>query len=394
MRNDFIKNLLDLKGVIVKKVRYKKNFVKIHIELPVREQTCPYCKAKTTKIKDYRTQVIKDIPIRFKTTLLSYRKRRYQCKECGKTFYEKAHFLPKRARKTTRVTEFIVDRLKTKQSMKDIAQDADVSVNTVSRVLPSLAVSAKHLPEVLCIDEFKGNTGYYKYQVSLMDGKTRKPIDIIECRYKTHLLDYFNNFSLQERKRVKYVVTDLWKTYKDLANTYFPNAKVVADKFHFVRYSTEALDIIRKQVQNKLPRAERKYFKHSRKLLLSRYDKLKDEKQKEELNYILINYSENLRIAYREKEEMLKIIQMTDKVKAIENLNNWVKRNLECGIPALQNCAKTYFNWITEIRNALKVPYSNGPMEGFNNKIKTLKRVAFGFRNFTHFKARILLMAD
>ena len=394
MRNDFIKNLLDLKGVIVKKVRYKKNFVKIHIELPVREQTCPYCKAKTTKIKDYRTQVIKDIPIRFKTTLLSYRKRRYQCKECGKTFYEKAHFLPKRARKTTRVTEFIVDRLKTKQSMKDIAQDADVSVNTVSRVLPALAVSAKHLPEVLCIDEFKGNTGYYKYQVSLMDGKTRKPIDIIECRYKTHLLDYFNNFSLQERKRVKYVVTDLWKTYKDLANTYFPNAKVVADKFHFVRYSTEALDIIRKQVQNKLPRAERKYFKHSRKLLLSRYDKLKDEKQKEELNYILINYSEDLRIAYREKEEMLKIIQMTDKVKAVENLNNWVKRNLECGIPALQNCAKTYFNWITEIRNALKVPYSNGPMEGFNNKIKTLKRVAFGFRNFTHFKARILLMAD
>ena len=376
MRNDFIRNLLDLKGVIVKKVRYKKNFVKIHIELPVREQTCPHCKAKTTKIKDYRIQIIKDVPIRFKTTLLSYRKRRYQCKECGKTFYEKAHFLPKRARKTTRVTEFIVDRLKTKQSMKDIAKDADVSVNTVSRLLPPLAVSAKHLPE------------------SLMDGKTRKPIDIIECRYKTHLLDYFNKFSLQERKKVKYVVTDLWKTYKDLANTYFPNAKVVADKFHFVRYSTEAVDSVRKQGQDKLPRAESEYFKHSRKLLLSRYDKLKDDKQKEELNYILINYSEDLRIAYREKEEMLKIIQMKDKTKAIEALNNWIKRNLESDIPALKSCAKTYFNWITEIRNALKVPYSNGPMEGFNNKIKTLKRVAFGFRNFTHFKARILLMAN
>ena len=324
MRNDFIKNLLDLKGVIIKKVRYKKNFVKIHIELPVREQTCPHCKAKTTKIKDYRTQLIKDIPIRFKTTLLSYKKRRYQCKECGKTFYEKAHFLPKRARKTKRVTEFIVDRLKTKQSMKDIAKDADVSVNTVLRLLPSLAVSVTHLPEVLCIDEFKGNTGYYKYQVSLMDGKTRKPIDIIECRYKTHLLDYFNKFSLQERKKVKYVITDLWKTYKDLAHTYFPNAKVVADKFHFVRYSTEAVDSVRKQVQDKLSRTERKYFKHSRKLLLSRYDNLKDDKQKEELNYILINYSEDLRIAYREKEEMLKIIQMTDKEKAIEYLNAWI----------------------------------------------------------------------
>ena len=394
MQHNFIRNLLDLKGVIVKKVRYKKNFVKIHIELPVREQTCPHCKAPTTKIKDYRTQIIKDIPIRFNTTLLSYRKRRYQCKECGKTFYEKAHFLPKRARKTTRVTEFIVDRLKTKQSMKDIARDADVSVNTVSRLLPPLAVSAKHLPEVLCIDEFKGNTGYFKYQVSLMDGKTRKPIDIIECRYKSHLFDYFNKFSLEERKKVKYVVTDLWKTYKDLSNTYFPNAKVVADKFHFVRYATEAVDSVRKKVQDKLPRSERKYFKHSRKLLLSKYDKLKDEKQKEELNYILINYSEDLRIAYREKEEMLKIIQMSEKEKAIECLNTWIKRNLESDIPALKNCAKTYFNWVTEIKNALKVPYSNGPMEGYNNKIKTLKRIAFGFRNFKHFKARILLMAN
>ena len=73
------------------------------------------------------------ISIGFLTTLLSHRKRRYQCKECGKTFYEKAYFLPKRARKTTRVTEFIVDRLKMKQSMKDIAKDADVSISTVSR---------------------------------------------------------------------------------------------------------------------------------------------------------------------------------------------------------------------------------------------------------------------
>ena len=85
---------------------------------------------------------------------------------------------------------------------------------------------------------------------------------------------------------------------------------------------------------------------------------------------------------------------MSDKTKAIECLNTWIKRNLESDIPALRNCAKTYFNWVIEIRNALKVPYSNGPMEGYNNKIKTLKRIASGFRNFKHFKSRILLMAN
>ena len=394
MQNNFIRNLLDLKGIIVKKVRYKKNFVKIHIEMPVREQICPCCKAKTTKIKDYRTQVIKDIPIRFKTTYLSYRKRRYQCKNCGKTFYEQVSFLAKRGRKTTRVTEFIIERLTTKQSMKDIAKDANVSSTTVARLLEPLAVSTKHLPKVLCIDEFKGNTGYYKYQVSLLDAERNKPIDIVECRYKTHLLDYFKKFPLEERKKVKYIVIDLWKSYKDLAQRFFPNAKIVADRFHYARYATEMVDTIRKEVQNKLSKKEKKYFKHSRKLLLSRYENLKDEKQKEELNYILINYSEKLRIAYLEKERLLDIIHMSDKEKAVKLLNEWVVRCAMSDIPELKNCAKTYTNWIEEIRNSLAVPYSNGPMEGYNNKIKTLKRVAFGFKNFTNFKARILLMSN
>ena len=94
MQNDFIRNLLDLKGVIVKKVRYKKYFVKIHIEMPVKEQTCPCCKFKTTN--DYRYQLIKDLPILFKATYLYYRKRRYICKNCGRTFYEYTNFLAKR----------------------------------------------------------------------------------------------------------------------------------------------------------------------------------------------------------------------------------------------------------------------------------------------------------
>ena len=394
MQNNFIRNLLDLKGINVKKVRYKKNFVKIHIEMPAKEQTCPHCKAKTTKIKDYRTQIIKDIPIRFKTTYLSYRKRRYQCKNCCKTFYEKVSFLAKRGRKTTRVTEFIIERLTGKQSMKDIAKDANVSSTTVARLLPPLAVSPKHLPKVLCIDEFKGNTGYYKYQVSILNAETNKPIDIVECRYKTHLLDYFKQFPLEERKKVKYIVIDLWKSYKDLAERYFPNAKIVADRFHYARYANEMVDTIRKEVQNKLGKKETKYFKHSRKLLLSRYENLKDKKQKEELNYILINYSEKLRIAYLEKERLLDIIHMKDAEKAVKLLNEWVVRCAMSDIPELKKCAKTYTNWIEEIRNSLKVPYSNGPMEGYNNKIKTLKRVAFGFRNFTNFKARILLMSN
>lgn len=391
MHNNFITNLLDLKDVKVTKLRNRKNRIRIHIELPVREHTCPCCHAKTSKIHDYRFQLIKDIPIYYKDTFIYYRKRRYVCKQRKKRFYEKNSFLPKRARKTNRLSAFIIEQLKEKQSMKDVARLSNVSSTTISKLLPCLATSTSYLPEVLCIDEFRGNAGNYKYQVSLIDGKLGKPIDIIECRHKHYLFSYFNKFSKEERKKVKYVVMDLWLPYKDLAKTYFPNAQIVADRFHYVRYIVQAVDTIRKKVQNNLTQEERRYFKHSRKLLLSRYINLTKE-QRKELEYILINYSEELRRVYNEKEELLNIIHSGEKYEAINKLNKWVKNNLESNYEVLAECAKTYTNWIKEIRNSLLVPYSNGVMEGYNNKIKVLKRIAFGFRNFQNFKARILLL--
>lgn len=392
MQNNFITNLIDLKGIKVTKFRNREHRVRIHIELPVREHTCPFCHSKTTKIHDYRYQLIKDIPFYYnKDCYLYYRKRRYSCTNCDKHFYEKNTFLPKFARKTNRLTAFIIEQLKEKQSIKDVAKISNVSSTTVSKLLPYLSTSASYLPEILCIDEFRGNAGNYKYQLSLIDWKTRKPIDILESRYKHNLCTYFDKFSHSERSNVKYVIMDLWEPYKDIVKTYFPNAKIVADRFHYSRYIVQAVDKIRKKVQSKLTPEERRYFKHSRKLLLSRYINLNKE-QREELNYMLINYSEELRRVYNEKEELLNILHSEEKYKAIDDLNRWVKFNSDSIYDVLKECAKTYTNWIEEIRNSLLVPYSNGVMEGYNNKIKVLKRISFGFRNFNNFKARIMLM--
>lgn len=90
---------------------------------------------------------------------------------------------------------------------------------------------------------------------------------------------------------------------------------------------------------------------------------------------------------------MLDIIHSNEESELkIKSFSAWVKRNLESPVSQLQECAKTYQHWYVEIKNSLEVPYSNGPTEGFNNKIKVLKRVSFGIRNFEHLKARILLL--
>lgn len=262
MLNNCIKNLLNLKEVNVKSIKNLKDSVEIYAELPITKQICPCCKNITSKIHDHYTQPIKDIPIHFKPTIVFLKKTRYECKSCGKLFYPQNDFVAK--------------------------------YNST-------------LPRVLCIDEFKGNSGKFKYQVALLDGETHKIVDILECRHKHSLCEYFKKFPKEQLDNVKYLVTDLWEPYKDIGMTYFRKAKIVADHFHWARYVCNALDKIRIEVQSNLPKSERKYFKHSRYLLLSRRCNIKEDKY-DELEYMLINYSENLRIAYREKECLLDII--------------------------------------------------------------------------------------
>lgn len=393
MHSNCIKDLLNLKDVKIKKIKNLENNVEIYIELPVIEHTCPCCGYKTTKVHDYYTQPIKDIPIQFKPTKIIYRKRRYHCISCGKNFYENNDIVAKYKRRTNRLTSYVVNELRNLSSQSDIAKKTNISPSIISKMLPYLSVTNSKLPRVLCIDEFKGNTGNYKYQVALIDGETHDVVDILECRHKHSLCEYFKKFPKEQLDNVKYFVTDLWETYKDIAFTYFRKAKIIADHFHFARYACDVVNKIRIEVQNNLPKKERIYFKHSRKLLLTRVCKLKTDEQKDELSYILINYSENLRTAYREKEELLDILHSTeDSSLKIDKFSNWVKRNLESNIPQLKECAKTYQNWYVEIKNSLEVPYSNGATEGFNNKIKVLKRVSFGMRSFNNFKARIMLL--
>ena len=392
MHSNWIKDLLNLKEVKVRKIKNLENIVEVYIELPILEQVCPCCGNKTSTVHDYYLQTIKDIPIQFKPTNIIYNKRRYHCNSCSKNFYESNKIVTKYKRRTNRLTEFVVNELRNLDSQSNIAKKCNVSPSVISKMLPYLAVTTSKLPRVLCIDEFKGNTGNYKYQVALIDGETHEVVDILECRHKHSLCEYFKKFPQEQLNNVKYFVTDLWETYKDIAFTYFRKAKIIADHFHWTRYACNALDKIRIEVQSKLPKSERKYFKHSRYLLLSRKCKIKEERY-DELENMLINYSENLRIAYREKEELLDILHSEDESDIkINKISKWIKRNLESDIPQLKECAKTYHHWYIEIKNSLEVPYSNGATEGFNNKIKVLKRVSFGMRSFKNFKARIMLL--
>ena len=385
MRINNISSLLNLKGVFVKNIINHDNLIEIFVETKKKKQICPYCGNITSKVHDYRTQRIKDLPIHSTHSIIVLRKRRYVC-SCGKKFYEKLSFLPKYHRMTSRVYASIVKSLKSNYSIKSIAESFNISSTTVIRILKLLNYSCFSLPEVLCIDEFKGHSGGAKYHCILVDPVNRNVLDILKDR-KTHVLSaYFRNF--KDRSRVRYFITDMWRPYVDIAKTYFKNATIVIDKYHYTRYNIWAIEGVRKRIQKSLPHKLRKYFKRSKKLILARKDSLDDESKKE--LEIMLLYSEDLRQAHYIKELFYEFTEAKSSVEARELLIKWIKIARSSGIKEYVSCANTLSNWINEIANSFDVPYTNGCIEGFNNKIKVIKRNAFGFRNFENFRTRIL----
>ena len=389
MHNHCINKLLNIEDVIVKKVIHADSFIKIMLETKPREHACPACGTSTKRIHDYRTQTIKDLPFQLKHCYLILKKRRYIC-SCGKRFYEDYRFLPKYFQRTSRLTAFIADALHDTRSITSVARMCNVSTATVNRILETISFSRPKIPQVLSIDEFKGNADGQKYQCILVDPVKHSVLDILPSRSQTQLVSYFRNIPKRERYHVNFFVCDMWKPYINLAETFFPNATIVIDKYHFIRQTTWAIENVRKRIQKTMPASLRKYYKRSRSLILARYGNLKDEKKKE--CDLMLLYNDDLRLAHYLKEWFYRICQNPKYSEQRKEFWEWISTAEQSQLKEFEKCAATYRHWSKEILNAFKYSHiSNGPTEGFNNKIKVLKRTSYGIRNFNHFRTRILL---
>ncbi|AEM78225.1 ISL3 family transposase [Thermoanaerobacter wiegelii] len=389
MQGNYITKFLKSEEVIWEGVIENDSRIELHIKMKQKPHICPRCGEVTSKIHDYRVQRIKDVPLFGKPTVIVLKKRRYVCSHCGKKFYEHIDFLPRYHRMTNRLSFYILQQLKKQQSMKDISEITGVSITTVMRLLDRVGVEPdyKTLPEVISIDEFKGNSGGRKYHCIIVDPKERKILDILKDRKEENLSEYFKRF--RDRDKVKWVIIDMWKPFSDTVKKYFKRAKIAIDKFHFTRYIYWAIENVRKRIQKELPDNKRKYFKRSRKLLLAKYDNLTPE-QKEELE-VMFWCSDDLRIAYLLKEEFNdKVLKCKNSKEAKIELKRWIQLAKESKIDEFKRCVQVFNRWFEEIANAFDIPYTNSVIEGYNNKIKVLKRIAYGYRNFYRFRKRIL----
>ena len=381
---DYTAEFLNLEDVIITNVENISDQLHISIELPRRKHSCPCCGAVTDRVHDYRMQVIKDIPMA-RDTFLHLRKRRYRC-DCGKRFFEKNTFLPRYYRVTSRLVAEIIFAFKKVVSAKEIGCRFNVSGMTAMRYFQCYNRKLTALPEVISLDEFKGNSGGQKYNSIVADPSGKKVLDILPDRYENNLVKYFSQF--ESKSNVKYFVCDMNPHFRQIAKICFPQATIVADKYHVIRQAYWAMERVRKNEQNKLPKQHRKYFKKSRHLLMKTMEKLTDDEMYQMA--LMFEIAPRLADAYRIKNDFLSVIRSKSAAEGKKALADWLLSVEVMDLPEFHDCTKAYHNWFNEIINSLEVPWTNGFIEGCNNKTKVLKRTCYGMRNFNNFRKRIL----
>lgn len=347
------------------------------------------CKIRMPKVANYNTILLLD-------------KQRFYCKHCHHTFIAKTNVVGFHKQVSNDTELSIKLELMNKISEKDISKHFNVSHNKVNRIMHELSrktVLPGTLPTIMNFDEFKATKNTIgKMAFIITDNKNHKTFDILESRKSNYLKKYFYRFPRNQRLAVKFIIIDLFGPYYNLFKSIFPNATIISDRFHIVAQANNAFKCTRVQIMKK-DKKNYKKLKHYWKLL-QKCELDLDNKEKKYSNYFkreiteydivqyLINTNKILKETYNIYQGIIKAIRNKDSnlfIKIIESKHNNISEYMKTTL-------KTYKKFKIFIINSLKYNYNNGLIEGTNNLIKCIKRIAFGYKSFSHFKTRILLI--
>jgi len=392
----------DVKGVNSLVYHAKLTYIPHHCE----KCGCIYSNRNQFEKHGFKPSLITLPKVSNMNAYLKLRKQRILCHECGSTFTLRTNIVEPNCYISNNTKLAIALEASDIISECDIAKRFNTSHSTVNRIINSYyEIHHPHrhkLPECLCFDEFKSvKSCDGAMSFIYCDAQTGEIIDIVEDRRLKNLITYFQRFSRETRLNVKVIVIDMYKPYISLIKSLFPNAKIVIDRFHIVQLISRALNKTRIRIMNNDHKNYTKFKNYWRLLLKNRNDLdivnyryyrcFRGMLCEEDVVNYLLDLNHELKSTYELYQDILNSIKNND----IERFNSIID-NIQIEYPNISSYMKTSIKTIKEnyeyIINSLKYKYTNGVLEGINNKIKVIKRVAFGYRSFYHFKVRILIV--
>jgi transposase len=364
------------------------------IKLEPDERYRPICHlcgspAATVHSRGHR-RLIRDLNMASTQLWLQVEYRKIWCNYCGGTRVEQLSFAAAGKRVTNRLARYIHELCRF-MTLKEVAEHLDLDPRTVKEI------DKQYLREdfsrcdyaglrVLMIDEIAVRRGHC-YMTVIVDYFTGRVVWMGPGRDKTTLGVFFATMSDQQKQAIEAVAMDMWDPYINRVRFHCPQAKIVFDFFHLVQAFGKVIDSVRRREYRKADASGRKVLKGSRYVLLKNEDNL-TERQRDHLQSVLA-LNETLSTIYVLKDHLKLLYFYSDRTQVRRSLERWCQMAETIPYPEVQAFVKRLRRHAYGIMNHADYPIGTSLLEGMNNKIKVIKRKAYGFHDIEYFVLKV-----
>ena len=358
---------------------------------------CPHCRCRKVKRRGCYDRKLRLPSFGRKRVYLFVKVPRIECLVCGTVRLIKLAIAESR-RFYTKSFERLVVECGRMMTIQNVARFLSIGWDTVKDIVKRNLLKRFTNPRFghlkrLAIDEISVAKGH-KYLTVVLDLDSGAVVFVGDGKGVEGLRPFWKKLR-QARAKLKAVATDMSPAYIASVLENCPEAALVFDHFHVVKLMNEQLSDLRRRLYHEQADVlQRRVLKGSRWLLLKRPENLKEKNNERQRLQEALELNAPLATAYYMKEDLRQIWNQPDKQTAARVLDGWIKQAQASAIQPLMKMGKTLAKYRFGILNWYDHPISSGPLEGTNNKIKTLKRQAYGFRDLEFFKLRIMAIHD
>ena len=369
-----------------------------YLEVVYKKDTlCPRCSSSNKRIKASFWRDIKSIPLQGRPVTLRVRCHKYHCKRCGRYFNTRMNGIRKWSRSTEPLKSNVFYTCSRGYSNADAASESGISVASVERfyhqmVLQKISHQKNRVcPRYIGIDEhrFSRKIGFVTTFCNL---DKHSVFDISPGRSEADLLPFLR--TLKGRKRVRVVCMDMYAPYRRIVRRWFPNAKIVTDRFHVIR-------LINHHFAKTCKLIDEENLAWGRggliRIMCTRSQNLTSQKREKLERYFTQQPAiKNLWLFCQELAELCrnKGKNHTDCKKLIRDLLQKIEMLQTSPFKSMQTLGRTLEKWLNPVVRMFRFYRSNGILEGFHRKMKLIQRRAYGFRNFENYRLRVRVLCS
>ncbi len=393
MSTSLLYHAFGVRGYRYVKTDYSQGRVTFTIEQPRESYRCPVCGSDDVRGRGRTLRRFRTVSIGGKPVYLAFAVPRVACRACGALRQLSIGFADPRVSYTKAFQRYALE-LSRYMTIQDVARHLGISWDVIKEMqkedlqrrfgTPQL----KHLRQI-AIDEISTAKGHV-YLTIVLDLESGAVVHVGRGKGGDALKDFWIRLR-HSRAKVEAVATDMSPAYIDAVLTHLPHATLVFDRFHVIKLYNDKLSQLRRALYHQLKDTMQKnVLKGVRWLLLKRPEHLDPTRNEPERLQEALRLNEPLATAYYLKEELNDIWEQDDEESAQALLMEWISDAESTGIRMLRDFAKTLRLHAMGILAYYDHPISTGPLEGTNNKIKTMKRQAYGFRDQEFLRLKIL----